>query len=166
MKFSPGIFNAADPSLNILKRDAKVKQAVENLIANHTQWNNKSVEECDFPEGFLRCLDPRSKGQNDTIFRDVQSLQTWLELTQLLKNTGILTRPDSQSPDWKYITYIFCHNFAPFDRHSNERSYKLGNDGNFAQFSINSIFTVMKCLMIEAGFHPSVAHVILMNSIL
>jgi hypothetical protein len=167
MKFSQGIFNAVDPGLNILKRDAKVQQAVANLIADHARWiNATSVEECGFPEEFLRCLDPRKLGQNDTIFKGVESLETWIKLADLLKDTGILTRPDSQSPDWKYIKYIFCHNFAPFDRHNNERSYRLGNDGNFAQFSINSIFTVMKCLMIEAGFHPLVAHVILMNSIL
>ena len=147
--------------------DPRYMLAVRALTAEFASLRgDRSVESCDFPPGFTSCLDPKRHGQNAKIKTDILSMSEWKALEEKLEGTGILTIPGSHAPDWKYVSYIFGGSFAPWDRHNNDEPYRLNIMGNFAQFSINSLFMLMKSMLVEADFTPTIAHVILMNKIL
>jgi hypothetical protein len=93
-------------------------------------------------------------------------MSEWKILDKKLEGTGLLTKPGSHAISLKHVNYIFVGTYAPWDRHNNNNPYRLNNTGNFSQFSINSLFTLMKCMLIEADFTPTIAHVILINKIL
>ena len=147
--------------------DPRYMQAVRALTAEFACLRgDRSVESCGFPPGFTSCLDPKRHGQNTKIETDITSMSEWIALEEKFEGTGILTKPGSRAPDWKYVSYIFGGSFAPWDRHNNDEPYRLNIMGNFAQFSINSLFMLMKSMLVEADFTPTIAHVILMNKIL
>ena len=135
-----------------------IKHVVDFFTEHYSHLIGKETfDEKDYPDGFCKCLNPLMLGKNENIMRDIKRRKPWKDIEKKLEGTGELTCPDSHAPDWKYIIFIICLNFAPFDRFNNKRSHRLNCDGTFIQND---------GLMILAGFHPLSAHVIIVNSIL
>ena len=103
---------------------------------------------------------------NIDIENEITSMSEWIALEKKLEGTGELTKPGTHAISLEHVAYIFVGSYAPWDRHNNNNPYRLNNTGNFAQFSINSMFTLMKMMLIQANFTPTIAHVILVNKIL
>ena len=149
--------------------DPRYMEAVRALTAEFASLRgDRSIESCDFPPEFLRCLDPIRHGMNCNIDieNEITSMSEWIALEKKLEGTGELTKPGTHAISLEHVAYIFVGSYAPWDRHNNNNPYRLNNTGNFAQFSINSMFTLMKMMLIQANFTPTIAHVILINKIL